>query len=256
MAPTTEPSSLAELRNVTAGYRGSAILQGLSLRANAGGITGIIGPNGAGKSTLLKVLLGYLRPMSGSVWFDGSDILALPPEERISAGIAYIAQTKSYFASQTIDENLLIGAYLVRDRQLIAERREAVFRRFPILGTRRRQLAGVLSGGEARLLEIGRMLMTAPRLAVLDEPSIGLSPKMVDLVYDEVRKLSSEGVAFLIVEQNVRKLLAVADFVYALDNGRNRFEGSPAALADRDLLAELYFGRPSRHTPDATRAST
>lgn len=251
MAPTTE-QSLASLQGVTAGYGGSAILKDLSLSVRRGGITGIIGPNGAGKSTMLKVLLGYLRPTTGRVMFDGADITPLPPEERIRAGIAYIAQSKSYFAQQTIEENLLIGAHLVRDKAVIAQRRDAVYARFPILAERRRQLAGVLSGGEARMLEFGRMLMTAPRVAVLDEPSIGLSPKMIDIVYEEVRKLAADGVSFLIVEQNVRKLLAVAQFVYALDDGCNRFEGSPESLANRDLLAELYFGR-ARETAGGAR---
>lgn len=243
MAPTTESRPLVELDNVTAGYGGSAILQELSVAVRPKGITGIIGPNGAGKSTMLKTLLGYLKPTNGDVRLDGRSILALAPEQRIAAGIAYVAQSKSYFATQTIEENLLIGAYLVRDRHIIAERREAVYQRFPILKNRRNTLAGMLSGGEARMLELGRMLMTAPRLAVLDEPSIGLSPKLIDAVYDEVRKLCVDGVAFLVVEQNVRKLLTVTDYVYALDNGSNRFEGRPDALASRDLLAELYFGR-------------
>jgi branched-chain amino acid transport system ATP-binding protein len=243
LALTIDEPPLAEIDRVTAGYGGSAILQELSLSVRRKGITGIIGPNGAGKSTMLKTLLGYLRPTSGDVRFDGRSIVSLAPEQRIQSGIAYIAQSKSYFATQTIDENLLIGGYLVRDRSVVAERRDAVYARFPILKQRRNSLAGVLSGGEARMLEFGRMLMTAPKLAVLDEPSIGLSPKLVDAVYNEVRQLRDEGVAFLIVEQNVRKLLAAADFIYALDNGRNRFEGGPAALANRDLLAELYFGR-------------
>jgi len=243
LALTTEDLPLAELDGVTAGYGGSAILQDLSIAVRPKGITGIIGPNGAGKSTMLKALLGYLRPAAGDVRFDGRSILTFAPEKRIAFGIAYVAQSKSYFATQTIEENQLIGAYLVRDRHVIAQRREAVYERFPILKSRRNQLAGTLSGGEARMLELGRMLMTAPRLAVLDEPSIGLSPKLIDAVYDEVRKLCEDGVAFLVVEQNVRKLLAVSDFVYALDNGRNRFAGSPTALASRDLLAELYFGR-------------
>jgi branched-chain amino acid transport system ATP-binding protein len=243
LAQTTEAHPLVELDCVTAGYGGSAILQELSIAVRPNGITGIIGPNGAGKSTMLKTLLGYLKPTAGDVRLDGRSILALPPEQRIASGIAYVAQSKSYFGAQTIEENLLIGAYLVRDRNIITERRDAVYQRFPILKARRNTLAGMLSGGEARMLELGRMLMTAPRLAVLDEPSIGLSPKLIDEVYDEVRKLCAEGVAFLVVEQNVRKLLAVADFVYALDNGRNRFDGPPTALASRDLLAELYFGR-------------
>lgn len=243
MGPSTDPSPIAELRDVTAGYGGSAILQNLNLRVTAGQITGIIGPNGAGKSTALKVLLGYLAPASGDVRFEGESIRMRPPEDRIRVGISYIAQSKSYFAAQTVEENLLIGAYLIRKRQVIAERLSAVYARFPSLANRRRQLAGMLSGGEARMLEIGRMLMTAPKLAVLDEPSIGLSPKLVDAIYDQVRTLCREGVAFLIVEQNVRKLFAVADFIYALENGSNRFEGSSGALSDRKFLAELYFGR-------------
>ncbi len=243
MVLSTEPLPLAELRDVTAGYGGSAILQNLNLKVAAGQITGIIGPNGAGKSTALKVLLGYLRPASGDVRYEGASIRSYQPEERVRIGISYIAQSKSYFAAQTVEENLLIGAYLVRNRKLIAERLGAVYERFPSLANRRRQAAGMLSGGEARMLEIGRMLMTAPKLAVLDEPSIGLSPKLVDEIYDQVRALCREGVAFLIVEQNVRKLFAVADFVYALENGSNRFEGNSSALSDRKFLVDLYFGR-------------
>jgi branched-chain amino acid transport system ATP-binding protein len=234
-------STLLEARTVTAGYGGSVVLQELSLAVQRSSVTGVIGPNGAGKSTLLKVLVGYLKPVSGAVALEGGDITRLQPEERIRRGIAYIAQQCSFFASQTVADNLRLGAYLVRDPQVRAEREASVLERFPALAQRRGQLAGMLSGGEARMLELGRMLMMAPRLAILDEPSIGLSPKLIDTVYAQVRKLREEGITFLIVEQNVRKLFDVADHVFALESGRNRHAGTPAELSG--VLAELYLGR-------------
>jgi branched-chain amino acid transport system ATP-binding protein len=233
--------ALLEAVGVTAGYGGSAVLQELDLSVRPGSITGVIGPNGAGKSTLLKVLVGYLRPAAGGVTLGGEDMTRLAPEERIRRGIAYIAQQRSIFSGQTVADNLRLGAYLVRDARVRAEREAAVLERFPALAQRRGQLAGMLSGGEARMLELGRMLMMAPRLAILDEPSIGLSPRLVDTVYAQIRKLRDEGITFLIVEQNVRKLFDVADHVFALENGRNRFAGSPAEMSA--LLGELYLGK-------------
>jgi ABC-type branched-subunit amino acid transport system ATPase component len=234
--------NILSARAITAGYGGSAIVQELGLEVRAGSITGVIGPNGAGKSTLLKVLVGYLRPARGAIVFRGDDITRIAPELRVRRGIAYIAQARSYFASQTVAENLRLGAYLVRDAAVRAQREAAVFARFPVLADRRRQIAGMLSGGEARMLEFGRMLMMAPTFAILDEPSIGLSTRLVDEVYAHVRQLQSEGMTFLIVEQNVRKLFGVADYVYALESGRNRHAGTPDALSAEGVLASLYLG--------------
>jgi branched-chain amino acid transport system ATP-binding protein len=231
-----------EAAELTAGYGGSTILNGVSLTVAPGRITGVIGPNGAGKSTLLKAIMGYIVPRGGTVHLDGDDITRLPTHERIRRGIAYIAQTRSHFASQTVQENLRMGAYLVRNRNVRSERQAEVFRRFPILAERRRQSAALLSGGQLRMLEIGRVLMTSPRLIVLDEPSVGLSPGLVDMVYGHLRELAASGTTLLIVEQNVRKLLSAADFVYALENGTNRFEGTPQALTARGVLAGLYLG--------------
>ena len=231
-----------EAAELTAGYGGSTILNGVSLTVAPGHITGVIGPNGAGKSTLLKAIMGYIVPHGGTVRLDGDDITRLPTHERIRRGIAYIAQTRSHFPSQTVQENLRMGAYLVRNRNMRTERQAEVFRRFPILAERRRQSAALLSGGQLRMLEIGRVLMTSPRLIVLDEPSVGLSPALVDMVYEHLRELAASGTTLLIVEQNVRKLLSVADFVYALENGTNRFEGTPQALTARGVLAGLYLG--------------
>jgi branched-chain amino acid transport system ATP-binding protein len=231
-----------EAAELTAGYGGSTILNGVSLTVAPGHITGVIGPNGAGKSTLLKAIMGYIVPHGGTVRLDADDITRLPTHERIRRGIAYIAQTRSHFPSQTVQENLRMGAYLVRNRNMRTERQAEVFRRFPILAERRRQSAALLSGGQLRMLEIGRVLMTSPRLIVLDEPSVGLSPALVDMVYEHLRGLAASGTTLLIVEQNVRKLLSVADFVYALENGTNRFEGTPQALTARGVLAGLYLG--------------
>jgi branched-chain amino acid transport system ATP-binding protein len=231
-----------EAAELTAGYGGSTILNGVSLTVAPGHITGVIGPNGAGKSTLLKAIMGYIGPHGGTVRLDADDITRLPTHERIRRGIAYIAQTRSHFPSQTVQENLRMGAYLVRNRNMRTERQAEVFRRFPILAERRRQSAALLSGGQLRMLEIGRVLMTSPRLIVLDEPSVGLSPALVDMVYEHLRGLAASGTTLLIVEQNVRKLLSVADFVYALENGTNRFEGTPQALIARGVLAGLYLG--------------
>ena len=239
----SERTAVLEAQAITAGYGGSTVLQDLHIGVRRGGITGVIGPNGAGKSTLLKALVGYLRPSAGRVFFDGEDITRLEPEDRIRRGMAYIAQQRSYFPSQTVADNLRLGAYLVRDARLRAEREASVFERFPVLAQRRQQLAGMLSGGEARMLELGRMLMMAPRCAILDEPSIGLSPRLIETVYEQVRRLRDEGITFLIVEQNVRKLFAVADQIFALESGRNRFEGSPAELSAEGVLARLYLGQ-------------
>jgi ABC-type branched-subunit amino acid transport system ATPase component len=231
-----------EAAELIAGYGGSTILNAVSLSVAPGRITGVIGPNGAGKSTLLKTIMGYIVPRNGSVRLDGDDITRLPTHERIRRGIAYIAQTRSHFPSQTVQENLRMGAYLIRSRSLRAKRQSEVFARFPILAERRRQPAALLSGGQLRMLEIGRALMTSPRLIILDEPSIGLSSGLVDMVYVHLRELAASGTTLLIVEQNVRKLLSVADFVYALENGGNRFGDTPQALTARGVLAGLYLG--------------
>lgn len=234
--------ALLETLGIVAGYGGSAVLHEVSLGAEPGRITGIIGPNGAGKSTFLKVLMGFLHPNEGEVRLEGESILEIRPEQRIRLGMAYVAQTESSFAALTVQENLRLGAYLVREKSIREERMEKVFRRFPALEERRKQLAGVLSGGERRMLEIGRFLMMEPHMVLLDEPSIGLAPQLVEMVYEQIHALRSEGMTFLVVEQNVRKLLGVADYVYALEAGSNRYEGTPKRLTEEGRLAGLYLG--------------
>lgn len=230
--------------DLVAGYGGSTVLNGASIAVRLGSITGIVGSNGAGKSTLLKTILGYLKPVAGAISYQGNDITAARPDQRIAAGIAYVAQSRSGFPSMTIRENLRLGAYLVRNRDLIENRQANVLDRFPELKARLDRPASDLSGGQLRMLEIGRFLMQGPSMVILDEPSIGLSPKLIDLVYREIEALRAEGLSFLIVEQNVKKLLSVADHVYALENGRNHVDGSPASLEDQNLLQRLFLGAP------------
>jgi branched-chain amino acid transport system ATP-binding protein len=235
-------TAVLQAEGLVAGYGGSAILQDVGLVVEPGSITGIIGPNGAGKSTLAKVLVGYLHPQAGRVWFRGKDVTKERPSTRIQLGLAYVAQARSSFPDLTVLENLHVGGYLVKSKPLLQERLERVLDRFPVLKERRRQPARLLSGGELRILEIGRFLMMDPTLVILDEPSIGLAPRLVDHVYEQVRALRDEGITFLIVEQNVRKLLAVADYVLALEVGRNRYAGTPTQLVDEGHLATIYLG--------------
>lgn len=233
-----------ECRGLVAGYGGSTVLNGASLKVARGSITGVVGPNGAGKSTLLKTILGYLKPIQGSILFNGEDITNSRPDQRISAGIAYVAQSHSGFKTMTIRENLRLGAYLVKDQSLIRRRQDEVLVRFPELAGRLDRPASDLSGGQLRMLEIGRFLMQGPTMVILDEPSIGLSPKLIDLVYSEVQRLASEGLSFLIVEQNVKKILQVSSHIYALESGRNHADGTPHDLASQEVLQKLFLGAP------------
>lgn len=242
--------TVLECQNVVAGYGGAMVLNGISLKVQKGKISGIMGPNGAGKSTLLKALLGYIKLADGRVIMHGRDITALRPDQRIMGGLAYVAQTRSGFLTMTVRENLRLGAYLIRDRALIAQREAMVLERFPELKSRLNRPASDLSGGQLRMLEIGRFLMQGPSVVILDEPSIGLSPKLIDQVYGEVQQLAAEGLSFLIVEQNVKKIMAVADRVYALESGRNHSDGTPEELERADVMAQLYLG--ARKSPAET----
>jgi branched-chain amino acid transport system ATP-binding protein len=241
-------SSVADLEPIlkchelVAGYGGSTVLNGISLQAMRTCITGIVGPNGAGKSTFLKALLGFVPSSGGRISFKGADITHVRPNLRIAAGIAYVAQAHSAFKTMTVWENLRLGAYLTVDKQTVAERHKLVLNRFPELAARLNNPASDLSGGQLRMLEIGRFLMQGPDLVILDEPSIGLSPALIDLVYSEIRRLALEGMTFLIVEQNVKKLLTVANYVYAFESGRNHLDGAPEQLQREGVMQTLYLG--------------
>jgi len=232
---------MLELEGVRSGYGKLEILQSASLRVPDGAIIGIIGPNGAGKSTLLKTAFGYLPPFAGRVTLDGRDIAGRRPDEIMRLGVGYLAQAGGLFAEMTVHDNLVLGGYTVSR----AEKRRAidhVYSRFPLFRDRRRQLAGALSGGEQRLLAIARALIVRPRLLLLDEPSAALAPRFIDEVYATLVALNRDGIALLIVEQNVETILAVAHRVFVLDLGRNAFDGTPPELRASDSIRRLYLG--------------
>jgi len=232
---------MLELEGVRSGYGKLEIVQAASLQVGDGAIVGIIGPNGAGKSTLLKTAFGYLPPFAGRIALDGREIAGRRPDEVMRLGVGYLAQAGGLFAEMTVYDNLVLGGYTVSR----ADKRraiDAVYARFPLFRDRGRQLAGALSGGEQRLLAIARALIARPRLLLLDEPSAALAPRFIDLIYASLVALNRDGLAMLIVEQNVEAILAVAHRVFVLDLGRNAFDGTPAELRASDRIRRLYLG--------------
>ncbi len=238
--------SALQVNALVAGYGGRAIVDGVSLAVAAGEVVTVIGHNGAGKSTLLKAIFNLLRPSAGTITLNGRDVTGLPPRRLLAAGLAYVPQEHSVFPKLSVAENLRMGAYLIDDAGLYRERVERVLALFPALRERMGQLAGLLSGGEQRMLEIARTLLMDPQVIMLDEPSIGLAPKMVDAVFATVGTLKAAGKSVLIVEQNVRKALLASDRGYALELGRIVLEDRAASLIDDDRVAKLYMGAAKR----------
>jgi ABC-type branched-subunit amino acid transport system ATPase component len=231
-----------EVEDLEAGYGEALVLRGVSLRAEPGELVAIVGPNGAGKSTLLKVVYGLLGVRRGAVRYEGEDVTGTQPERLTRLGLNYVPQLANVFPSLSIAENLSIGASALPR----PERRSAVdelYERFPALAERRRQRAGTLSGGQRKLLAVARALATRPRTLLLDEPSAGLSPQAVQLVFDKLQEINAAGIAIVMVEQNARRALALADRGYVLDMGRNAYEGEGRALLKDPKVAELYLGR-------------
>ena len=239
-APVTDLLLLAE--GLTAGYGKVPILHEVTLQVYAGEMVSVIGPNGAGKSTAFKTIVGFVRASSGRVIFDGEEITGLRPDQVLPRGLAYVPQGRIVFPQMTVLENLEMGAYIEVDGRRIREALERVYGLFPVLAERRGQKAGTLSGGEQQMLAIGRALMTRPKLIMLDEPSLGLSPKFVSLIFDTLVGMKQAGYTLMVVEQNAAKALAVADRGYVLELGRNRFEGTGAALLADPDVKRLYLG--------------
>lgn len=236
-------SAVLEARALSASYGGRRILDNVSLHVGAAEIVTVIGHNGAGKSTLLKSVFNLIPWRSGEIRLDGRDILGLAPDRILAAGIAYVPQNRSVFPKLTVDENLRMGGYLLEDKALLAARIDRARQLFPVLADRAAQLAGTLSGGEQRMLEIARALLMDPRLIMLDEPSIGLAPRMVDTVFHAVQLLKEQGKAILMVEQNVKKALAASDRAYVMELGEIRLEDAAPALIGDPRVARLYMGR-------------
>jgi branched-chain amino acid transport system ATP-binding protein len=235
-------STLLRAEAMTAGYGKMAILHDVTLIVTPGELVAVIGPNGAGKSTAFKVIVGFLKPTEGRVLFDGDDITALRPDQVLRRGLAYVPQGRIVLPQMTVLENLEMGAYIEPDSRKIRAALDRVYALFPILGERRSQKAGTMSGGEQQMVAIGRALMTHPKLVLLDEPSLGLSPKYVALIFEKLVEMKRSGYTLMVVEQNAAKALSVADRGYVLELGRNRFDGSGATLLADPEVKRLYLG--------------
>ena len=231
-----------EINNVTSGYvKEVSVLTDVSLIAKEAALTGIIGPNGAGKSTLLKTIYGYLKPRQGEIFHHGESITGFKPDQMLGQGIAHLIQGHSVFPAMTVEENLELGGWIIKkDSKGLNAALEDVYDQYPILKNKRQMVAGALSGGEQRTLEIARLTMTQPRTILIDEPSVGLMPKLVDTVYEEIVKLKDLGYTILIVDQKVHKCLDVVDYVYVLRLGQNSHHGPKADFVDtiEDIIKE------------------
>jgi ABC-type branched-subunit amino acid transport system ATPase component len=234
------PLLLAE--HITAGYGRIDILHDVGLAVRPGEIVSVIGPNGAGKSTTFKTIVGFLRPRAGRVVFNGEDITGLRTDLVLRRGLAYVPQGRIVFPQMTVRENLEMGGFIERDGARLAAALEHVFTLFPVLHERRRQKAGTMSGGEQQMVAMGRALMTEPKLILLDEPSLGLSPKFVTLIFDKLVAMKATGYTLMLVEQNATRALAIADRAYVLELGRNRFEGPGPQLLTDPEVKRLYLG--------------
>ena len=232
---------LLKVTNVYAGYvKDLYILQGINFRIAPGELVAVIGPNGAGKSTLAKAIFGLLTPERGQIVFKGQNIVGLKSDKIVRRGMCYVPQIGNVFASLSIEENLEMGAF-IRSGSLNLLKQK-IYNMFPKLGSRRRQKAGTLSGGERQMLAMGKALMLEPDLLLLDEPSAALSPILVNSVLEQVKTINQTGTAIVLVEQNAKKALAMADRGYVLENGRDRFEGSGEDLLNDPKVGELYLG--------------
>ena len=230
------------LENVFTAYDRVDVLEDVTLRIEAGAITCLLGSNGSGKTTVIRSILGLTPPRRGRIVFAGKDVAGLPTHRIIAEGIACIPEGRKVFPRLTVAENLRLGAYLEKRPEVVAERMERVFTVFPHLASRREQLAGTMSGGEQAMVSIGRGLMGAPKLLLVDEPSLGLSPLLVRENFGIIRRINQQGVTVFLVEQNVHQTLAIAHRGYVLTKGRVVAEGSAAELLASPRVREAYFG--------------
>jgi branched-chain amino acid transport system ATP-binding protein len=233
---------MLKVENLQVYYGAIHALQGISFNLEKGEIVALIGANGAGKSTALNTISGILRPREGSVTFEGQEIQEMPPQEIVRKSIIQIPEGRKIFSRMTVTENLEMGAYTQTDRATITRDMESVFERFPRLGERRTQLGGTLSGGEQQMLAIGRGLMAHPTLLLLDEPSMGLSPILVEQIFDIIQDINEQGTSILLVEQNAQMALAIADRAYVLETGKIVMQGTGDNLLKDPSVIEAYLG--------------
>lgn len=233
---------MLEIKDLNVFYGAIHALKGVSLTVGDGELVSLIGANGAGKTTTLHTISGLLTAASGSVTLDGKDLQKVPANTIIGLGLAHVPEGRHVFARMTVEENLRMGAYIIRDQKQIAGNLEKVYGHFPRLKERRRQLAGTLSGGEQQMLATGRALMTDPKIVLMDEPSMGLSPLLVKEIFAIIEELHKSGITILLVEQNAKMALAVSDRAYVLETGTISMEGRASDLAADDRVRKAYLG--------------
>jgi branched-chain amino acid transport system ATP-binding protein len=239
---TVSTQAMLELKDIDAGYGSFQALFGVGLQVRAGEAVGVIGPNGAGKTTLMRVISGLIRPTKGSMSMEGANLLSTPAHKIIELGIAHVPENRRLFPRMTVEDNLRMGAFIPAARGKFAERLDFVYELFPRMKERRHQVAGTMSGGEQQMCAIGRALMSDPKLLLMDEPSAGLAPVIVQQVFELVGRIRASGLTVLIVEQNVRQVLRVVDRAYLLEAGSIRQSGTAAELMESATIREAYLG--------------
>ncbi len=234
--------AMLEIKDIEVYYGMIQAIKGISFEVKEGEVIALIGANGAGKTTILHTITGLLSPKRGSVLFEGQDITKIPAHKIVSLGMAHVPEGRRVFADLTVYENLKMGAYTRKDKAEIDETIAMVYKRFPRLEERKIQLAGTLSGGEQQMLAMGRALMSHPKIILMDEPSMGLSPILVNQIFDIIEEVSKSGTTVLLVEQNAKKALSIADRAYVLETGKIVLEGDAKALMDDDSIKKAYLG--------------
>ena len=234
--------AMLEVKDLQVYYGVIQALKGISFHVNQGEVIALIGANGAGKTTTLQTLTGILSPKSGSIVFEGKDLTRTPAHKIVEMGMAHVPEGRRVFADMSVYENLLLGAYTRKDKAEIAESLASVYKRFPRLEERKGQRAGTLSGGEQQMLAMGRALMSRPRIILMDEPSMGLSPILVNEIFDIIREVSESGTTVLLVEQNAKKALSIADRAYVLETGSITMDGKAEDLLNDEAVQKAYLG--------------
>ena len=232
---------MIEVRDLVVRYGGITALQGISLNIPEGKIVSMVGANGAGKSTTINAISGMVKKVSGSISFNGKD-LALPPQEIVKLGVVQVPEGRKIFSAITVKENIILGGFLIKDKARIESGLERVYKLFPILEKRKNQGGGTLSGGEQQMLAIARALMSEPKILLMDEPSLGLAPKLILDIFSLIQNLHGNGLTILLVEQNARKALSISDYAYILETGRIIAEGSGKDLSEDAIIKKAYLG--------------
>lgn len=234
--------AMLEVKDIEVYYGVIQAIKGISFEVNEGEVIALIGANGAGKTTTLHTITGLLSPKKGSVTFEGQDITKVPAHKIVSLGMAHVPEGRRVFAELTVYQNLKMGAYTRKDKAEIEETLQMVYKRFPRLEERKNQLAGTLSGGEQQMLAMGRALMSHPKIILMDEPSMGLSPILVNEIFDIIKEVSASGTTVLLVEQNAKKALSIADRAYVLETGKIVLEGDAKEMMNDDSIKKAYLG--------------